>query len=101
MQVAGMIVTAAPELADEVARRLGRVRGVSVYGVHGGTNVVIVAEAYDDEQIENLSWYIRGSFEGVRSVSTTIVRSDSDASSPARAGSASPRLPLESGKEEG
>jgi nitrate reductase NapAB chaperone NapD len=78
MRVAGMIVTAAPELADEVARHLGRVRGVRVYGVHRGVNVVLVAEAYDEEQIENLSWYIRGSFDGVRAVATTIVRADPD-----------------------
>lgn len=101
MRVAGMIVTTAPGQADEVARSLGRVRGISVYGVHRGIDVVLVAEAYDEEQIENLSGYIRWSFDGVRSVSTTVLPVDPDApaSGPTPGGAAG--VPPEPGKEPG
>jgi nitrate reductase NapAB chaperone NapD len=72
MLVAGLIVTAEREMADEVARRLARVPSLTIYGVHKGVEVVGVAEAYDAEQIRNLARYIRDSFEGVRAVLTTV-----------------------------
>lgn len=94
MRMAAMIVTAAPGQAEEVERCLGRVRGVRVFGVHRGVHVVLVAEAFDEEQLENLSRYIRGGFDGVEAVRTTIVRTD-DACVPEQAAIGGARAAIE------
>jgi nitrate reductase NapAB chaperone NapD len=99
MRVAGMIVTTAPGQADEVARHLGRVQGIRVYGIHRDVDVVLVAEAYDEEQIENLSGYIRWSFDGVRSVCTTLVPADLDAPVSGGHPGGAAGVPPEPGKE--
>lgn len=90
MLVASMIVKAEPELAEEVARQLGRVPGVTTYGVHKEENIVVVAEAHDVEQLENLTRYILENFEGAWGVYPTFVGSDDG---PVPAGEAPPENP--------
>jgi nitrate reductase NapAB chaperone NapD len=91
MLIASMIVKAEPELAEEVARQLGRVPGVTTYGVHKEENIVVVAEAQDEAQLENLAEYILESFEGAWGVFPTFVGSDAD---PAVAGEAAAETPV-------
>jgi nitrate reductase NapAB chaperone NapD len=94
MRMAGTIVTAAPGQAEEVARCLGRVRGIRVLGVHEGVHVVLVAEAFDEEQLENLSAYLRDGFDGVEAVRMTIVGTD-DAAEPGQATTMAARAAIE------
>jgi nitrate reductase NapAB chaperone NapD len=91
MLVASMIVKAEPPLAEEVARQLGRVPGVTTYGVHKEENIVVVAEAQDEAQLENLAKYIIENFEGAWGVYPTFVASDDE---PAGAGGAGKPLPV-------
>jgi nitrate reductase NapAB chaperone NapD len=83
MLVASMIVKVEPAQAEEVARQLGRMPGVTTYGVHKEENVVVVAEAHDEAQLENLGKYILAEFEGVWGVYPTFVASDDEADQPA------------------
>lgn len=91
MLVASMIVKAEPEQAEEVCRQLGRVPGVTTYGVHKDVNIVVVAEAQDVEQLENLATYIVENFEGAWGVYPTFVGSDDE---PANAGMSGKPLPV-------
>lgn len=100
MLIASMIVKAEPELAEEVSRQLGRAPGVTTYGVHKEVNIVVVAEAHDVEQLENLSRYILDNFEGAWGVYPTFVGSDAEpapageSAEPAPAGESGTRLPV-------
>ena len=76
MLVASMIVKVAPAHAQEVARQIGRIPGVSTYGVHKENNIVAVAEAHDETQLERLATYISENFEDVMGVYPTFVASD-------------------------
>jgi len=76
MLVTSMIVKVDPAKAQELARQFGRIRGVTTYGVHKENNIVVVAEARDEGQLENLARYIAESFEGVWGVFPTFVASD-------------------------
>lgn len=91
MLVASMIVKAEPEKAEEVARLLGRVPGVTTYGVHKDVNIVAVAEAHDVEQLDNLAKYIVDNLEGAWGVYPTFVGSDDE---PADAGRPGTPLPV-------
>jgi nitrate reductase NapAB chaperone NapD len=76
MLVASMVVKVEPEHAAEAARQLGRIPGVTTYGVHKEENIVVVAEAHDEGQLENLARYIMGNFEGVWGIYPTFVASE-------------------------
>jgi nitrate reductase NapAB chaperone NapD len=91
MLVASMIVKAEPEQAEEVCRQLGRVPGVTTYGVHKEVNIVVVAEAQDVEQLENLAKYIVENFEGAWGVYPTFIGSDDE---PAESGTSGKPLPV-------
>jgi nitrate reductase NapAB chaperone NapD len=78
MLVASMVVKVDPKLAEEVSRQVGRVPGLTTYGVHKEENVVVVAEAHDEAQLENMARYILDNFEGAWAVFPTFVGSDRD-----------------------
>ena len=82
MLVASMIVKVDPARAEELARQLGRIPGVTTYGVHKEENVILVAEAHDEPQLENLARYIAESFEGVAGVFPTFLAADTSPESP-------------------
>jgi nitrate reductase NapAB chaperone NapD len=76
MLVASMVVKVDPEQAEELSRQFGRIPGLTTYGVHKEDNVVVVAEARDEAQLENMARYILDNFEGARGVFPTFVASD-------------------------
>lgn len=78
MLVASMIVKADPGRAEEVARQLGRMPNVTSYGVHKEENIVLVAEAHDEAQLENLARYILDTFEDAWGVFPTFVGDDEE-----------------------
>lgn len=78
MLVASMIVKTDPLRAAEVARQLGRMPNVTSYGVHKEENIVLVAEAHDEAQLENLARYIVDTFEDVWGVFPTFIGSDEE-----------------------
>ncbi|MDZ7291555.1 MAG: chaperone NapD [candidate division KSB1 bacterium] len=78
MLIASMIVKVVPEKAEEVMQQLRRVPNVTTYGVHKENNLIIVAEAHDAEQLENLSKYLTTEFEGVLGVFPTYVTADEE-----------------------
>jgi nitrate reductase NapAB chaperone NapD len=80
MLVASMVVKVDPAQAEEVSRQIGRVPGLTTYGVHKEENVVVVAEAHDEAQLENMARYILENFEGAWGVFPTFVGSDRDPS---------------------
>jgi nitrate reductase NapAB chaperone NapD len=79
MLVASMVVKVEPEKAEDLARQFGRIPGVTTYGVHKEENVIVVAEAHDEAQLENLAKYLMRDFDGVWGVFPTFVASDGDA----------------------
>lgn len=87
MLVASMIVKTDPERAAEVARQLGRMPNVTSYGVHKEENIVLVAEAHDEAQLENLARYILDTFDDVWGVFPTFVGSDEEPAAQAACGS--------------
>jgi nitrate reductase NapAB chaperone NapD len=78
MLIASMIVKVVPEKAEEVAQSLGRIPNVTTYGVHKENNIIVVAEAHDVEQLENLSKYLMMEYENVLGVFPTYLTSDED-----------------------
>ncbi len=78
MLIASMIVKVVPEKAEEVTQQLERIPNVTTYGVHKEKNLIIVAEAHDAEQLENLSKYIMNTFDGVLGVFPTYVTADEE-----------------------
>jgi len=76
MLIASMIVKVVPEKAEEVVQSLGRIPNVTTYGVHKENNLILVAEAHDVEQLENLSKYIMNTFDEVLGVFPTYVTAD-------------------------
>lgn len=76
MLVASMVVKVDPAQADELSRQFGRIPGLTTYGVHKEENVVVVAEAHDEAQLENMARYILDTFEGAWGVFPTFVASD-------------------------
>lgn len=76
MLIASMIVKVAPEKANEISQLLGRIPNVASYGVHKENNIIVVAEAHDEEQLEKLSKYILEEYDEVLGVFPTFVGSD-------------------------
>jgi nitrate reductase NapAB chaperone NapD len=76
MLVSSMIVKVDPAQADELCRQFGRIPGLTTYGVHKEDNIVVVAEAHDEAQLENLARYILDNFEGAWGVFPTFVAAD-------------------------
>ena len=65
MLIASSIVKVPAAKAEETAELLGRVPGVTSFGVHRETNVIIVTEAHDQEQLEGLHEHILEEFPDV------------------------------------
>ena len=78
MLIASMIVKTAPEKAEEVSQQMGRIPNVTTYGVHKENNIIVVAEARDEAQLENLARFLVESFEDVWGVFPTFVASDQE-----------------------
>jgi nitrate reductase NapAB chaperone NapD len=78
MLVASMVVKVDAAQAEELSRQFGRIPGLTTYGVHKDDNVVVVAEAQDEAQLENMARYILDHFEGAWGVFPTFVASDND-----------------------
>lgn len=78
MLVASMIVKTDPGRAEEVSRQLGRIPNVTTYGVHREENIVLVAEAHDEAQLENLARYIMDTFEEAWGVFPTFIGTDEE-----------------------
>lgn len=76
MLIASMIAKVRPAGAEEVARQLGRIPGLTIYGVHKQENVVIVAEARDEQQLENIARHILETFEDVVGVYPTFMAAE-------------------------
>lgn len=76
MLIASMIVKVSAAAAEEVSRQLGRIPGLTTYGVHQGENIVVVAEARDEQQLENFARHIVDTFEEVTGVYPTFVASE-------------------------
>ncbi len=76
MLVASMIVKSDSAKAEDVALQLSRIPGVTTYGVHKENNIIVVAEAHDEAQLENLSRYVLESFDDVWGVFPVFVASD-------------------------
>jgi nitrate reductase NapAB chaperone NapD len=76
MLVASMVVKVDPAQAEDLSRQFGRIPGLTTYGVHKEENVVVVAEAHDEAQLENMARYILDNFEGAWGVFPTFVASD-------------------------
>lgn len=76
MLIASMIVKVDEAASEYVAQQLERIPNVTTYGVHRGTNIIVVAEAHDESQLENLARFIMESFEDVWGVFPTYVTSD-------------------------
>lgn len=78
MIIASMIVKVVPEKAEDIAQQLRRIPNVTTYGVHKENNIIVVAEAHDEEQLQNLSKYIMEEFEDVWGVFPTYMTSDEE-----------------------
>ncbi len=78
MLIASMIVKVMPDKAEEIALFLERLPNVTNYGVHKENNIIVVIEAHDEEQLENLAKYILDSYEDVLGVFPTFVGSDEE-----------------------
>jgi nitrate reductase NapAB chaperone NapD len=78
MLVASMVVKTAPGRAEEISRQLGRIPNVTTYGVHKEVNIVLVVEAHDEAQLENLARFIVDSFEDAWAVFPTFVGEDAE-----------------------
>jgi nitrate reductase NapAB chaperone NapD len=87
MLVASMIVKTDPGRAEEVSRQLGRIPNVTTYGVHREENIVLVAEAHDEAQLENLARYIMDTFEEAWGVFPTFVGTDEEPAAEVAGGS--------------
>jgi nitrate reductase NapAB chaperone NapD len=81
MLVASMVVKVDPAQADELSRQFGRIPGLTTYGVHKEDNIVVVAEAHDEAQLENMARYLLDNFEGAWGVFPTFVASDTSSDS--------------------
>ena len=79
MLIASMIVKTVSDNADEVARELQRIPNVTTYGVHKENNIIVVAEAQDEEQLENFTQYLMREYSAILGVYPTFVASDDDA----------------------
>jgi len=79
MLIASMIVKSVPEKAEETAQLLGRIPNVTTYGVHKDNNIIVVAEAHDVKQLENLSKYLLNEYDDVIGVFPTYLRWDDEA----------------------
>jgi nitrate reductase NapAB chaperone NapD len=71
-----MIVRVAPEKAEETAKKLEQISNLTTYGVHKECNIIVVAEADDAEELENLSRRIMNEFPGITGVFPTYVTFD-------------------------
>jgi len=58
MLITSSIVKVKPDKAEEVMELLNQIPKVTAYGIHKKTNIVIVSEAHDIPQVENLHEYI-------------------------------------------
>lgn len=78
MLIASMIVKVIPEHAEEVAQQLERTPNITSYGVHKENNIIIVTEAHDVEQLENIARYILETYPDVLGVFPTFVGSEEE-----------------------
>jgi len=78
MLITSMIVKVAPAKAMEVSRLLGLIPQVAIYGVHKGINIVVVLEANNAAEVENLSHQIMDKIAGVLDVFQINELSDSE-----------------------
>jgi nitrate reductase NapAB chaperone NapD len=78
MLIASSIVKVVPEKAEEVRELLNQIPKVTTYGIHKESNIIIVAEAHDVEQLESLNNYILEQFPDVLAVFPTYLTSDEE-----------------------
>jgi nitrate reductase NapAB chaperone NapD len=76
MLIASMVVKTRPDAAQDVMLSLGKLPGVTTHGVHGESNIILLAEAETEEDMESLTKYIMNEFKGVLGIFPTYLSSD-------------------------
>ena len=76
MLVASMIVKTQPAVAQDVMLSLSKIPGVTTHGVHEDGNIILLAEAEEEQHLESLAKHIMNEYEGVLGVFPTYLSSD-------------------------
>ena len=78
MYIASMIIRVNPQKAQQIADELEELDNVTTYGVHKEENIVLVAEALEVKELENLSRYILETYDDVIGVFPTYLTYDEE-----------------------